>query len=77
MKSLNVKSIDILVVEDNPGDARLITEVLKTNKIHNSLYIVKDGVEAMDFLNKSGRFSGVPRPDLIFLDRHEILFLPS
>jgi two-component system, chemotaxis family, response regulator Rcp1 len=62
------KLIDILVVEDNPGDARLIMEVLKSNKIHNSLHIVKDGVEAMDFLHKTGEFAGVPRPDLIFLD---------
>ena len=64
----NFKLIDILVVEDNPGDARLIMEVLKSNKIHNSLHIVKDGVEAMDFLHKKGEFADVPRPDLIFLD---------
>jgi chemotaxis family two-component system response regulator Rcp1 len=64
----NFKLIDILVVEDNPGDARLIMEVLKSNKIHNSLRIVKDGVEAMDFLHKKGEFADVPRPDLIFLD---------
>ena len=62
------KLIDILVVEDNPGDGRLIMEVLKSNKIHNSLNIVKDGVEAMDFLHKKGEFANVPRPDLIFLD---------
>lgn len=64
----NPKLIDILVVEDNPGDARLITEVLKSNEIHNSLNIVKDGVEAMDFLNQNGKFAAMPRPDLIFLD---------
>ena len=52
MESSNYKLIDILVVEDNPGDALLIMEVLKSNKIHNSLTIVKDGVEAMDFLFK-------------------------
>lgn len=68
MSGFNVKLIDILVVEDNPGDARLIVEVLKSNKIHNSLHIVKDGVEAMDFLHKKGEFANVPRPDLIFLD---------
>ena len=68
MNEANVKLIDILVVEDNPGDARLIMEVLKSNKIHNSLHIVKDGVEAMDFLHKKGIFEGVPSPDLIFLD---------
>jgi CheY-like chemotaxis protein len=64
----SVKLIDILVVEDNPGDARLIMEVLKSNKIHNSLHIVGDGVEAMDFLNKKGEYESAPRPDLIFLD---------
>ena len=68
MNSLNARLIDILVVEDNPGDARLIMEVLKSNKIHNSLNIVKDGVEAMDFLYKKGEFANAPRPDLIFLD---------
>jgi two-component system, chemotaxis family, response regulator Rcp1 len=68
MSDFNVKLIDILVVEDNPGDARLIMEVLKSNKIHNSLHIVKDGVEAMDFLYKKGEFANVPRPDIIFLD---------
>lgn len=64
----DVKLVDILVVEDNPGDARLIMEVLKSDKIYNSLHIVKDGVEAMEFLNKSGKFKDVPRPDLILLD---------
>ncbi len=60
--------IDILIVEDNPGDARLIREVLNTNKISNSLYIVNDGVEAMSFLKNEGRYEGVPKPDLIILD---------
>ena len=68
MNNTDFKLIDILVVEDNPGDARLIMEVLKSNKIHNSIHIVKDGVEAMDFLHKKGEFADVPRPDLIFLD---------
>jgi two-component system, chemotaxis family, response regulator Rcp1 len=63
-----IKLVDILVVEDNPGDARLITEVLKSNKIYNSLHIVKDGVEAMEFLHQEGKFADVPIPDLIFLD---------
>ena len=68
MNFTDVKLIDILVVEDNPGDARLITEVLKQNKLHNTLNIVKDGIEAMDFLRQRGEFTGAPRPDLIFLD---------
>ena len=60
--------IDILVVEDNSGDARLIVEVLNENKIFNSLHIVTDGVEAMDYLNQKGKYKDVPKPDLIILD---------
>ena len=63
-----MEPIDILVVEDNPGDARLIKEVLSENKNSYRLHIVEDGVEAMDFLKKEGRFLNFPRPDLIFLD---------
>jgi CheY-like chemotaxis protein len=63
-----LEPIDILVVEDNPGDARLIKEVLSESKSSYRLHIVEDGVEAMDFLNKEGRFLNFPRPDLIFLD---------
>jgi CheY-like chemotaxis protein len=61
-------SIDILVVEDNPGDARLIQEVLNDKKVFNSLYLVNDGVEALNFLRKKGIYSGMPKPDLIILD---------
>jgi two-component system, chemotaxis family, response regulator Rcp1 len=61
-------SIDILIVEDNPGDARLIKEVLNDNKIYSSLNIVNDGVEAMNFLNNQGKYAGAPKPDLIILD---------
>jgi two-component system, chemotaxis family, response regulator Rcp1 len=57
MSIANYKLIDILVVEDNPGDALLIKEVLKSNKIYNSFNIVKDGVEAMDFLHRKGKFT--------------------
>ena len=60
--------IEILLVEDNPGDARLAMEALKDTKLSNNLYIVEDGVEAMDFLFKKGKYSDVPRPDLILLD---------
>jgi two-component system, chemotaxis family, response regulator Rcp1 len=62
------RPIDILVVEDNSGDARLIREVLNESKIYTSLHIVNDGVEALDFLNKKGKYQKVPRPDLIILD---------
>jgi chemotaxis family two-component system response regulator Rcp1 len=63
-----MNSIDILIVEDNKGDARLIKEVFNENKVFNSLYFVNDGVEAMDFLYARGKYKGVPKPDLIILD---------
>jgi CheY-like chemotaxis protein len=62
-----MKEIDILV-EDNPGDARLTMEVIKENKIVNNLHHVSDGVEAMAFLRKQGQYFDVPQPDLILLD---------
>lgn len=62
------KIVDILLVEDNPGDVRLTKEALKEAKIHNMLHVVADGVEAMDFLRKTGCYSDVPVPDLIMLD---------
>jgi Response regulator containing a CheY-like receiver domain and an HTH DNA-binding domain len=68
MGNSTVKLIDILVIEDNSGDARLIKEVLNENKILNNLFFAKNGVEAMDFLYKKGEFKKVPRPDLIILD---------
>ncbi len=63
-----MKLIDILVVEDNSGDARLIREVMNENKIFSTFYLAKDGVEALDFLHKKGRYRNVPKPDLIILD---------
>ena len=68
MQKKQPNPIDILVVEDNPGDARLIKEVLNENKIFSNLYIAKDGVEAMNFLYQKGEFMNAARPDLIFLD---------
>ncbi|MCX6135907.1 MAG: response regulator [Ignavibacteriales bacterium] len=62
------KPIDILLVEDNPGDSRLAIEALKESKLRNNLHIVTDGMEAMDFLYKRGKYVQVPRPDLILLD---------
>ena len=61
-------TINILVVEDNSGDARLIVEALKSTKLKLELYLVKDGVEATDFLYKKGRYADFPYPDLILLD---------
>jgi len=64
----NFKAIDILLVEDNPGDADLAREALEKNKMCNELYVVSDGVEAMAFLRREGKYADVPRPDLILLD---------
>jgi two-component system, chemotaxis family, response regulator Rcp1 len=60
--------IEILLVEDNPGDIRLTREALRDGKIYNNLYVARDGVEAMAFLRKTGQYAGAPRPDLILLD---------
>lgn len=66
-KSL-VHPIEILLVEDNPGDARLAKEALKDSKLMNTLNIAEDGVEAMNFLHQTGKYSKMHRPDLIILD---------
>jgi chemotaxis family two-component system response regulator Rcp1 len=68
MDTGNIRLLDILLVEDNPGDVRLTQEALKENKFRNSLHVAKDGVEAMAFLRREGRHAGAPRPDLILLD---------
>ena len=68
MEDAFLNSIDILIVEDNKGDARLIKEVFNENKVFNSLYFVNDGVEAMHFLYARGKYKEVPKPDLIILD---------
>ena len=60
--------IDILLVEDNPGDVRLTREALKEGKVKNNLLAVEDGVEAWDFLHKKGKHADAPRPGLILLD---------
>jgi chemotaxis family two-component system response regulator Rcp1 len=60
--------IEILLVEDNPGDIRLTKEALRDGKVGNHLHVVMDGVEAMAFLRKEGAFAGVPTPDLVLLD---------
>lgn len=62
------RSIEILLVEDNPGDARLTLEAMREAKVKNRMHVVEDGVEAMEFLRRAGRFSDAPRPDLILLD---------
>jgi chemotaxis family two-component system response regulator Rcp1 len=62
------RPVEILLVEDNPGDERLTREALKEGKVYSNLHWVKDGVEAMEFLRRQGRYSSVPRPDIILLD---------
>jgi len=60
--------IDILLVEDNPGDVRLVIESLKHSKIRNSMSVVEDGEAAMAFLRRQGVYTQAIRPDLILLD---------
>lgn len=62
------RPIEILLVEDNPGDARLTIEAMREAKVRNRIHVVEDGVEAMEFLRRQGRFGDAPRPDLILLD---------
>ncbi len=63
-----VRPIDILLVEDNPADVRLTREALQEAKVLNALHVVEDGVEALEFLHKEGRYVESPSPDLILLD---------
>ena len=60
--------IEILLVEDNPGDERLTREALKEGKVYHKLHWAKDGVETMEFLYQRGKSRGAPRPDIILLD---------
>ncbi|MEW6379906.1 MAG: response regulator [bacterium] len=68
MQSASIRPIEILLVEDNPGDVRLTEEVFKEAKIQNNLRVVMDGVEAISFLHHEGKYSQAPYPDLILLD---------
>ncbi len=63
-----VRPIEILMVEDNPGDVRLTQEALKDAKVSNTLRVVEDGAAALDFLYRRGEHHAAPRPDLILLD---------
>lgn len=68
MSNENGRPIEILLVEDNPGDIRLTKEAFKEGKLRNHLNVVEDGVEAISFLKKEGQYADAPRPDLILLD---------
>ena len=60
--------INILLIEDSPGDIRLVQEALKEGRLYNRLFIVRDGVEGLDFLLKRNHYQEAVRPDLILLD---------
>lgn len=62
------RPIEILLVEDNPGDVRLTREALKEGKVLNHLHVVEDGEDAVRFLRREGEFDGAVRPDLVLLD---------
>jgi chemotaxis family two-component system response regulator Rcp1 len=64
----NSRPVEILLVEDNPGDARLTLEALREGKIRNHLHHAKDGVEALAYLRREGEYAGAPMPDIILLD---------
>lgn len=64
----NDQPIEILLVEDRPGDVSLILEVMKDARVRNHMSMVKDGVEALAFLRREGDYADAPRPDLILLD---------
>jgi two-component system, chemotaxis family, response regulator Rcp1 len=66
--AVNTGPIEVLLVEDSPGDVRLTKEAIKDAKVHVKLHVVADGAQAMAFLARDGEYAGVPRPDLILLD---------
>ncbi|MDD1678497.1 MAG: response regulator [Methanomicrobiales archaeon] len=63
-----LKAVEILLVEDSPADIALTREALEDSKLHNNLYVVTDGDEAIAFLKKTGKYVSMPKPDLILLD---------
>jgi len=62
------RPVNILLVEDNPGDVRLTVEALKESKVRNNLMVVEDGVEALECLRQQGKYASQPRPDIVLLD---------
>ena len=65
---INGRPVEILLVEDNPGDVRLTQEALKDAKVRNNMHVAGDGEDAVAFLLQEGRYADAPRPDLILLD---------
>ena len=68
MSLAKAATVHILLVEDSPGEVVLTRQALQGGKIHNEIHVVSDGVEAMEFLNRTGRHTNAVRPDLILLD---------
>ncbi len=68
MTTQNAKPIEILLVEDNPGDVRLTRETLCEAKVHNNMVVASDGLEAMACLRHEGQYAHTTRPDLVLLD---------
>ncbi len=68
MTTWQSNAINILLVEDDPGDELITREAFEHNKIKNTLHVARDGEEGLDFLYRRGRYAGAPRPDLILLD---------
>jgi CheY-like chemotaxis protein len=64
----NLEVVDVLLVEDDPGDVLLIREAFEDNKVRNRLHVVADGVEALAFLRREGEHAEAPQPDLVLLD---------
>jgi CheY-like chemotaxis protein len=63
-----LNAIDVLLVDDDPGDTLMIREAFEHNKVKNTLECVADGVQAMQYLRREGEYANAPRPDLILLD---------
>lgn len=68
MSSIRSRPIEVLLVEDNPGDVRLTREALREGKVRNRLHLAEDGVEALAFLRREEPFQDAVRPDVILLD---------
>jgi two-component system, chemotaxis family, response regulator Rcp1 len=68
LNGTDAEQIEVLLVEDSPGDVRLTQEAIKDAKVQVKLHVVGDGAEAMVFLAREGKYANVPRPDLILLD---------
>jgi CheY-like chemotaxis protein len=68
MMTTEARPIDILLVEDDPGDELITREAFEHNKINNNLHVARDGEQGLDFLYRRGEFGEAPRPDLILLD---------